>query len=148
MYQRPHELTRMGALNCTLLDSLDAIKIASSLTVFSLQVFLVCMYACMNVFILYRSTSLISNGPPPFRLSLSLFHHYGTVSAVFMLIGVFVSSPYAGSMMLLGVIVSTLTAILMGVDQGSVENGLFGYNGSSMLLFYLYNNLLLFPLEE
>lgn len=36
-----------------------------SLTVFSLQVFLECMYACMNVFILYRSTSLISDGPPP-----------------------------------------------------------------------------------
>ena len=34
--QRPHELTRMGALNCTLLNSLDAIKFASPLPVFSL----------------------------------------------------------------------------------------------------------------
>lgn len=92
--------------------------------------------------------------PSPFTGTLALlcyYHHchrYGAVSAIFMLVGIFVSSPYAGSMMLLGVIVSTLTAILMGVDQGSVENGLFGYNGSSMLLFYLYNNLLLFSLEE
>ena len=35
---RPHELTRMSALNCILLNSLVAIKFASSLTVFSSRV--------------------------------------------------------------------------------------------------------------
>ena len=38
---RPDELTRMSALNCILLNSLVAIKLASSLTVFSLRVLIV-----------------------------------------------------------------------------------------------------------
>ena len=37
--RRPHELTRMSALNCTLLHSLVAIKFASPVTVFSSEVF-------------------------------------------------------------------------------------------------------------
>lgn len=39
VYATAHELTRMSALHCSLLNSLDAIKFDSPLTVFSLEVF-------------------------------------------------------------------------------------------------------------
>ena len=32
--------------------------------------------------------------------------------------------------MLLGVTVSTVTSLLLEMDQGSFENGLYGYNGT------------------
>ena len=42
----------------------------------------------------------------------------------------FVASPYAAVMMLLGVTTSTLAAVAMQLDAAAIDNGIYGYNGA------------------
>eukprot|EP00035_Acanthoeca_spectabilis_P001811 m.82930 g.82930 ORF g.82930 m.82930 type:complete len:918 (-) comp11154_c0_seq1:95-2848(-) len=52
------------------------------------------------------------------------------VTGLFIATGILVSSPYEGALLLLGVASSTLTAMLMRLDQASIRSGLYGYNGA------------------
>ena len=51
------------------------------------------------------------------------------VTGIFFLIGIFYASSLAGISALVGVIVSTLTAIILKYDKKDIEDGLYGFNG-------------------
>ncbi|CAB1275053.1 urea transporter [Candidatus Nitrosacidococcus tergens] len=51
------------------------------------------------------------------------------VSGLVILVGLFIASKIAGVATLVGVIISTLTAVLLKVDKSLIQNGLFGFNG-------------------
>ncbi|CAH9017661.1 urea transporter [Candidatus Nitrosacidococcus sp. I8] len=51
------------------------------------------------------------------------------VSGLMILVGLFIASKIAGIATVVGVIISTLTAVLLKVDKSFIQNGLFGFNG-------------------
>ncbi|MEB3338158.1 MAG: urea transporter [Leptolyngbyaceae bacterium] len=51
------------------------------------------------------------------------------ISGLLILIALFIQSPWVGVMSVVGVMASTLTAILLKLDRTSLRNGIFGYNG-------------------
>ncbi len=51
------------------------------------------------------------------------------VSGLLILVALFLQSPWVAFMGLLGVVASTITAILFKLDRDSIRNGIFGYNG-------------------
>lgn len=51
------------------------------------------------------------------------------ITGLFILIGIFVASAWLGFAAVLGLVVSTLTGILIGVDRGLIRAGLYGFNG-------------------
>ena len=51
------------------------------------------------------------------------------VSGLLILVALFIQSPWVGTMGLVGVIASTLTALLLKLDRDAIRNGIFGYNG-------------------
>ena len=51
------------------------------------------------------------------------------ISGLLILVALFIQSPWVGAMGLLGVVSSTLTALLLKGDRTSLRNGIFGYNG-------------------
>jgi urea transporter len=63
-----------------------------------------------------------------------------TYTGVLFLVGIFVNSVVFGIAALLGTIVSTATALLLGVERSLVRAGLFGFNGTLTgiaLVFFL-----------
>lgn len=52
------------------------------------------------------------------------------VSGLFILIGLFVASPWLGAATLIGVVASTATAHLLRLDRSRIRAGLYGYNGA------------------
>ncbi|AYJ86014.1 urea transporter [Sphingomonas paeninsulae] len=59
-------------------------------------------------------------------------------AGLLFLIGIFYNSPLFGFAVLLGTIVSTATAMLLGVDRALVRAGLFGFNGALVAIALLY----------
>jgi len=53
-----------------------------------------------------------------------------TITGIFITIAIFVASPYHALCMLLGVSVSTLSALVFQLNKGSFANGIYGYNGT------------------
>jgi urea transporter len=53
-----------------------------------------------------------------------------SISGIFICIGMLVSSRYYTLCMLLGVVSSSLTGSLFGLNGSSYANGLYGYNGT------------------
>ncbi len=53
-----------------------------------------------------------------------------TITGVFITVGMFVASRYYALCMLLGVSVSTITALLLNLNRSSFANGIYGYNGT------------------
>lgn len=51
------------------------------------------------------------------------------ISGVLILLALWIQSPWVGAMGLLGVVASTLMALLLKLDRGTIRNGIFGYNG-------------------
>src|SRR5207245_3174455 len=51
------------------------------------------------------------------------------VTGLLFLIGICIHSAFLGLAGLIGVIVSTLTALLLRADRSTIQAGLFGYNG-------------------
>ena len=51
------------------------------------------------------------------------------LSGLLILAALFIQSPWVGTMGLVAVVASTLTAIWLRLDRDSIRNGLFGYNG-------------------
>jgi urea transporter len=51
------------------------------------------------------------------------------VTGLAIVVAMFVAKPWLGFAGLLGVVVSTLTAIVIGMDRGAIRVGLFGFNG-------------------
>ncbi len=51
------------------------------------------------------------------------------VSGLLILIALLIQSPWVALLGLLGVVASTVTAILLKLDRDSLRNGIFGYNG-------------------
>lgn len=51
------------------------------------------------------------------------------ITGAFILAGMFVFDDWLGTAGLVGVAVSTITALLLGFDRGAVRAGLFGFNG-------------------
>jgi len=51
------------------------------------------------------------------------------VTGLAILVAMFVGEPWLGFAGALGVVVSTLAAILIGMDRGAIRAGLFGFNG-------------------
>jgi solute carrier family 14 (urea transporter) len=49
-------------------------------------------------------------------------------SGLLILLALFIQSPWVGVMGLVGVVASTLTAVLLKLDRGSLRNGIFGFN--------------------
>jgi urea transporter len=69
------------------------------------------------------------------------------LTGLIFLAGIFVNSGKLGGLGILGLMTSTLTAYLLGVDRTLIRNGLFGFNGILVgigLAFFLdYNGLLI-----
>jgi urea transporter len=59
-------------------------------------------------------------------------------AGLLFLIGIFCNSTLFGVAALVGAIVSTATAMLLGVDRGLVRAGLFGFNGALVAIALLY----------
>lgn len=59
-------------------------------------------------------------------------------TGLIFLIGIFYNSILLGFAVLLGSIVSTLSAILLGVNSTSIRAGLFGFNGVLIAIALLY----------
>ena len=51
------------------------------------------------------------------------------VTGLAILVAMFVAEPWLGFAGVLGVVVSTLAAIVIGMDRGAIRAGLFGFNG-------------------
>ncbi|MDJ0704568.1 MAG: urea transporter [Leptolyngbyaceae cyanobacterium MO_188.B28] len=51
------------------------------------------------------------------------------ISGALILLALFIQSSWLGLMGLAGVLASTLTALMLGVDREPLRNGIFGYNG-------------------
>ena len=51
------------------------------------------------------------------------------ISGLLILLALFIQSPWVGSMGLLGVLASTITAMVFQLDRETTRNGIFGYNG-------------------
>ena len=51
------------------------------------------------------------------------------VTGLLFLVGIFINSSKSGLTALLGLVVATLAAYLLGVDRKLIRNGLFGFNG-------------------
>jgi urea transporter len=51
------------------------------------------------------------------------------VTGLAILVAMFVAEPWLGFAGALGVVVSTLAAVLIGMDRGAIRAGLFGFNG-------------------
>ncbi|GCE08648.1 urea transporter [Dictyobacter aurantiacus] len=68
------------------------------------------------------------------------------LTGLLFLVGIFVNSALLGLAGIIGVVVSTLTAVVLNADRGAVRAGLFGYNGILTgigLAFFLKWNLTL-----
>ena len=52
------------------------------------------------------------------------------ISGLLILFALFVQSPWLGLMSLLGVITSTVTAIIWNLERSNIRNGIYGYNGT------------------
>lgn len=59
-------------------------------------------------------------------------------AGLLFLIGVFYNSLLFGAGLLLGTVVSTATAVLLGADRALVRAGLFGFNGGLVAIALLY----------
>ncbi|MDA5194320.1 urea transporter [Govanella unica] len=59
-------------------------------------------------------------------------------TGLLFLIGIFYNSPLFGAAVVLGTVVSTATAMLLGVDRALVRAGLFGFNGGLVAIALLY----------
>ena len=59
-------------------------------------------------------------------------------AGLLFLAGVFYNSPLFGSAVLLGTVVSTATAMMLGVERALVRAGLFGFNGGLVAIALLY----------
>lgn len=97
----------------------------------------------------FSSTGLVVDGKGglPLLLSFSdcVLRGVGQVmlqnnsyAGLFFLIGIFYNSPLFGAAVLLGTVVSTATAMLLGVDRAQVRAGLFGFNGGLVAIALLY----------
>lgn len=53
-----------------------------------------------------------------------------TITGLFIIAGMFVASRYYALCMLLGVSISTITALLFQLNRSSFANGIYGYNGT------------------
>ena len=51
------------------------------------------------------------------------------ITGLAILVAMFVGEPWLGFAGALGLVVSTLTAIAIGMDRGAIRAGLFGFNG-------------------
>lgn len=51
------------------------------------------------------------------------------LSGLLILLALFIQSPWMGVMSVVGLVASTLTAILLNLNRESLGNGIFGYNG-------------------
>jgi urea transporter len=47
-----------------------------------------------------------------------------------ILVGIYVNSPIYGTLCLLGALLATVTALVMGADRGAIRAGLHGFNGA------------------
>ncbi|NEP01355.1 MAG: urea transporter [Symploca sp. SIO2E9] len=52
------------------------------------------------------------------------------ISGLLIILAVFIQSPWVALMLIVGVVVATLTAYWMHLDNPSVRNGIFGFNGA------------------
>mmetsp|Transcript_32323 Transcript_32323/g.84582 ORF Transcript_32323/g.84582 Transcript_32323/m.84582 type:complete len:965 (+) Transcript_32323:231-3125(+) len=52
------------------------------------------------------------------------------ITGLLITIAIFVASPYAGALMVLGTVAGTATAMAFEMDAASIDSGLFGYNGA------------------
>src|SRR5262245_45901801 len=57
-----------------------------------------------------------------------MFQNNPTTGLLF-LVGIFISSDQSGLSALLGLLVATLAAYLLGADRALIRNGVFGFNG-------------------
>lgn len=53
-----------------------------------------------------------------------------SISGIFIIIGIFVSSRYQALYMLLGVSVSSITALVFELNMNAFANGIYGFNGT------------------
>ena len=53
-----------------------------------------------------------------------------SITGIFIIIGMLVASRYYALCMLLGVSVSSITALLFQLNRSSFANGIYGYNGT------------------
>lgn len=51
------------------------------------------------------------------------------LSGLLILIALFIQSPWVGVMSVVGLVASTVSAILLNLNRDSLRNGIFGYNG-------------------
>lgn len=51
------------------------------------------------------------------------------ITGLLILAGMYVASPWLGVGGTIGLVVSTVTALLLGFDRGAIRNGLYGFNG-------------------
>ncbi|NEO09087.1 MULTISPECIES: urea transporter [unclassified Moorena] len=52
------------------------------------------------------------------------------ITGLLITLAVFIQSPWVALMLVVGVVVATWTAYLMGLDRPSIRNGIFGLNGA------------------
>ena len=52
------------------------------------------------------------------------------ISGVLILVALFIQSSWVGAMGLLGVVASTVMALMLTLDRNTIRNGIFGYNGA------------------
>jgi urea transporter len=67
-----------------------------------------------------------------------VFLQNNSYAGLLFLIGIFYNSTLFGAAVLVGTIVSTLTAISFGANKGQVKAGLFGFNGALVGIGLLY----------
>lgn len=67
-----------------------------------------------------------------------VFLQNNSYTGLLFLIGIFFNSALFGAAVLTGTVVSTLTAILLGVTRSQVRDGLFGFNGALVAIALIY----------
>ncbi|MGB7188945.1 MAG: urea transporter [Acidobacteriaceae bacterium] len=97
----------------------------------------------------FSSTGLVVEDEKPSTFLLSFFDSVlrgvgqvmlqnNSYTGLLFLAGIFYNSSLFGWAVLLGTIVSTATAMLLGVDRARVRAGLFGFNGGLVAIALLY----------
>lgn len=95
------------------------------------------------------ATGLVVDGDGPLRKLLgfidTVLRGVGQVmlqnnsyAGLLFLLGIFCNSMIFGLAVLVGVVVSTATAMLLGVDRALVRAGMFGFNGALVAIALLY----------
>lgn len=77
-----------------------------------------------------------------------VFFQNNAFSGAVILVGLFYASVLSGTAVVVGVIVSTLTASVLGAKTSQIKDGLYGFNGALVglaLIIFVHDNPLVWP---